>query len=59
MSIQLTLSNYSVDYNTKSSNYMKIQLNGLNYNRFQINSLNYKIIQTKTSNYSYFDLDNS
>ena len=34
MLIQLTQSHYSIDSNTKSLNYMKIQLNGLNYNRF-------------------------
>ena len=59
LQLQSTQSNYSVDSNTKSSNYMKIWLNGSNYKRFKINSMNYNIVQIKTSNYSYFELDNS
>ena len=40
MLMQLTKSNYSLDSDTKYSNYMELQLKGLNYKKIRNNTLN-------------------
>ena len=50
--IYVMTSNYNLDSNTKSSNYINIQF------KASI-TLNYNKIQNITLNYKYFELDNS